>query len=89
LTDSEKLKLNDFLEDEEDMNLESKNSISKANKKEDFYQYQDSSLSDSDQMISTDPTSSDVPEPGKLKATDSLLLLNQIGNENAIIGKLN
>lgn len=46
---------------------------------------QQDSLSDSDPISIGNPESSDVPMPGQLKATDSLLLLNQLGLDNTII----
>ena len=46
---------------------------------------QQDSLSDSDPISIGNPESSDVPMPGQLKATDSLLLLSQLGLDNTII----
>ena len=68
-------------EDEEDNFI----LISNSNQQQ---QQQDSSFSDSDPIsIGNAESSTDLPMPGQLKATDSLLLLNQIGNENTIISK--
>lgn len=86
LRDSFSFKDNNSLKDERQTNENTNNNFMMSHCST---QTQQDSLSDSDPIsISNVESSTDIPMPGQLKATDSLLLLNQIGNDNTIISKL-